>query len=167
MEFYLDFNCIGRGASNYSISDKSRLFEAIDDDNMTTFEKIFKFYAKNQKKLLQETDDNGRSLLHYACEKGNISIVDFLADKYKANGLPLDTLDKSLSTPLDLACIYGYNHIDDQWTLVPDNIEVEPTKKAYKASYSVSFRYMIAKKLFETYYEGTKLRTVEIHYDRL
>jgi len=53
---------------------------------------------------LDEADDAGRTALHYAVERGDMSFVDFLLDE-KAD---LESRDSKLSTPLILAAVAGH-----------------------------------------------------------
>ena len=51
-------------------------------------------------------DEDGRTMLHYAAMRGDVSIISFLLDR-NATAICFDTLE--LKTPLHYACIYGKN----------------------------------------------------------
>ena len=120
-------------STKYSICNRSRLFEAIDDDQVEDFLKYFSIYSEANPEIIKDRDENGRTLLHYACEKGNIEIVKHLTEIFVTKKIPIMTLDNSQSTPIDLACVFGYNHVDNQW------VQKDST------GHQVTYRYKIIK----------------------
>ena len=58
----------------------------------------------NNKKIKNYRDENGNTALHYACDEGNLKIVEILLDlKYDPN-----IKNASNSTPLHLSAKRGY-----------------------------------------------------------
>ena len=51
-------------------------------------------------------------MLHRACEEGNVSVVRFLIEIYIKESRSLEKQDWNFATPLDLACIRGFDRIE-------------------------------------------------------
>lgn len=109
----------------------------IDDGKDTEFLDFFKKFSDDTKLILKKRDEQQRNLLHLACEKGRVKMVEELLDKYVEHKVPLDSRDITYSTPLDLACTRGFDRISKQLYE-----EGEMKKNSY-----CTYRYWIVKKL--------------------
>ena len=81
-----------------------------------------KQYSKILIEFLTLKDRKKRSLIHESCYKGSVDVLKLLLDAYKKNDLPVCTFDKYKNTPLDMACIRGFDlspHEKYEETIVP------------------------------------------------
>jgi len=148
----------GESKVGFDQRDLSHLFETIDDDNIKDFMLFFKIFATQKAKILSERDEDKKTLLHRACEEGRIKIVEILIEMMIENNMSLEPLDSSKCTPLDLACIQGFDRIEHQF-----NIEEGAETKEGKIC---TFRYFIVKKLLEATNPVTKERLITLKYNR-
>jgi len=91
--------------------------KTIDDDNEQDFISFFEIYFNEKSKILRQRDPNKKTLLHRSCEEGRVNITNRLIKMFLEEKLPLDSTDDSGSTPLDLACMQGFDLIEDQFHL--------------------------------------------------
>lgn len=101
-------------------------------------------------------DDHSRSLLHRACQKGVVPLVKDLISKFITHKISLNSPDVNNATPLMLACIQGFDSLDQ---IMNKDIEV---KKGYYASH----RYHVVKMLLNAVDLKGK-RAVSIDYSKL
>lgn len=104
---------------------------------LSEFLLFFEVFQDSQLTLLESKDEGGKSLLHRACEEGRFKFVKELVRLFKAHRLGLDEDDGNGSTPLELACVKGFNVVTDVREMDMPDVEGE------KASY----RYWIVKEL--------------------
>jgi len=101
-------------------------------------------------------NEENQTLLHKACEKGRPGIAESIIKMFIENGLPLNSKDQNSCTPLDCACIRGFDLISDVLDLK------RPTVNGTPATY----RYWIVKALLSARNkDGARL--VKIKYDEI
>ena len=66
---------------------------------------IVKYIVEYSRASFNETDENCRTMLHFAVESGNLELVKYLTEKV---GLSPLAGDKSLMTPYELAAELGH-----------------------------------------------------------
>jgi hypothetical protein len=66
-----------------NFADKNRIFEAVEDDTLDIFKEYLEKYSHIKSKLFSLRDPVNRTLLHIACQKGCVSIVDYILKQLK------------------------------------------------------------------------------------
>ena len=139
-------------SSNYTWiprGDVFRIFEAVEDGQVTEFKEYLHKYSKNRrirKKFLKLRNINQRTLLHIACQRGSIDILEIILHELREHKVNALTFDVNGDSPLDLACIRGFDvnetekHKDENY--YPD------AEIGFKSKYT-SKRYQVVKRLLE------------------
>lgn len=128
-------------------------------------DRLFDIYSKIKKKLINLVNFRARTLLHIACYRGNVLTVKYLLERYRETNESLDQRDKNGDTPLNLACIRGYDGDEDEtWTTQPDSEDLEKNtgneenKESSETAgkpYTTSARYEIVRLLLR---QGANLK---------
>jgi hypothetical protein len=90
-------------------------------------------------------DQKGRNLLSATCFKGNYQIIDYILGLHREHKVPARVLDVTQNDALELACIRGFNLVDEDEKVDvkrPPDFDVPEIK-----AYSESRRFIIIKKL--------------------
>ncbi len=53
-------------------------------------------------------DNYGKSILHYAAQRGSLNSLDFILNKFGAKNIKFELQDKFLNTPLSIAVLYKH-----------------------------------------------------------
>ena len=97
-----------------------------------------------------EIDESGKSLLHNACEGGNISLVQRLIHKYKAD---VNAVDSQNSAPFHIAAMFGQLEVT---LLMINEHDCDPNKRGYVGSSLIHYaceggNLSLVKKLIREY----------------
>jgi xylan 1,4-beta-xylosidase len=91
------------------------------------YEDIFRYIVEYSRASFHEADDKHRTVLHYATESGNLSLVRYIVEKL---GISPTYGDTNLITPLDLAISHHYanikNYFEDYLGCTFDNMYRNP-----------------------------------------
>jgi ankyrin repeat protein len=80
---------------------------AVKNNNLAELQNLIR---KRDDFQIEAKDVAGQTILHVACEEGNLDMVQFLVDKLKAN---VNAKDKEDWTPLHIACHRGALEVVD------------------------------------------------------
>lgn len=125
-------------------ADIFRIFEAVEDDQMKEFEEYLQKYSNIKDKFLKIKNITNRSMLHIACQRGSVDILERLLKEHNECRIKAMSYDVNGDSPLDLACIRGFDAHDKEQYL---DENYYPDKPEGSRSRYTSKRYQIVKRL--------------------
>ena len=143
------------GSSKYSIpsADKFRLFEIVEDNLLDKFNLYLTSYQKIEKKLLTIKDTLNRGLVHVAAYRGSIEILSRLLERNKTLEIPSNTKDVNGDSPLDLACVRGFDQNKNEYYTDPNTRE-DTSKRFVVVKLLLDYRNWYGRKEFKITIEG-------------
>lgn len=123
-----------------------RIFETVQDSNVEDFMCYLEKFSKIKNKILVIRNNVRRTLLHIACQRGCVEMVELLLKELKENGIRAMAHDENGDTPLTLAYIRGFGFSSSEDYMEKDKY---PDRPVGQRNRKTSKRYQIVKRLID------------------